>query len=74
MNPLLPKQTPEFRAACARLRNFPEFKAIMAYIEQRHEYFQKMLTTVDEEAQLRVLQGRVRELEDLVAEIDKREP
>lgn len=70
MSRLSPEKSGEFRAACARMRNMPDFKLIVEYLKQRAETHKECLvaaTPVD----FPVFQGRAREVTDIINELDK---
>ena len=70
MSRLSPDKIGEFRAACARLRNMPDFKIIIAYLQQREQTHKECLVSATP-LDFPVFQGRAREVTDIINEIDK---
>lgn len=70
MSRYTPKNLKDFRTATARVRNMSEFKIIMAYLAERLETHKEALVDINDKDFPQV-QGRAKELRDLITEINK---
>lgn len=70
MNPLLPPNKDEFRTACARVRNLPEFQLVLAYLKHRYDAHLAQLVSATP-ADVPQFQGRAKEILDILSEIEK---
>lgn len=70
MSKLTSAQLEEFRTSCARMRNVPEFKVILAFIQNREAHYKSVLVGANA-TDVPHLQGRARECAELLQEFHK---